>query len=169
MSPHSPSPARCLYDSVDSPVVDKFRWYLVRLGKSKKPYAFMQIGNKRMSMHRLLLNPPTGMEVDHVNGNGLDNRRENLRICTVAQNRQNSCGWLKRKCKYKGVSKVKRATGRMGGRPWEARICWDGRQQVIGLFDLPELAALAYDDWARYFHGRFACLNFPNPGERGLA
>lgn len=162
---HTPA----LYDQVDDPVISLFQWYLLKVGPSKKPYVFTRIQGRTLSMHRLLMaTPAKGLEVDHVNGNGLDNRRDNLRVCTISQNRQNGPGWAKRKCQYKGVSKIKRATGNKGGRPWEARLCWEGKQRVVGYFKDPLSAAHAYDEAARTYHGRYACLNFPKPGERGI-
>lgn len=163
------SPAVCRYDEADDPVISRFRWYLVQVGPSKKRYVHTYLNGHSLSMHRLILaNSCQGREIDHINGDGLDNRRDNLRICTRAENVQNSSGHRRRKCLYKGVSQVKRITGRKGGRQWEARICVDGKQRVIGLFHDALEAAKAYDIWARLLHGRFARLNFPKEGERGL-
>lgn len=170
LNAHTPTAALCLYDSIDDPIVSRFRWYLVRVGVARKPYVFTRLANKTISMHRLILAASCeGLWVDHKNGNGLDNRRENLRVCTPAQNHQNAPGWITRKCAYKGVSKVKRVNGKNGGKPWEARICVNRKQAVVGLFKTPKEAALAYDSKARLLHGRFARLNFPLTGEMGLS
>lgn len=163
---HTPA----LYDEIDHSVVSRFRWYVARPGSTKKPYVLTRIGKTTLSMHRLILAASCeGLWVDHKNGNGLDNRRENLRVCTPSQNIQNNPGWLKRKCAYKGVSKVKKVNGKNGGNPWEARICADRKQRIVGLFKTPKEAALAYDSQARLLHGKFARLNFPLPGEMGLS
>jgi hypothetical protein len=112
-------------------------------------------------MHRALL--AVAGPVDHTNGDGLDNRRANLRAATCTENarnvrvhRDNLAGW-------KGVSK---APPRVRAR-WRARIWVDGRELRLGYFDDPEAAARAYDAAAREYFGAFAALNFPdNPDER---
>lgn len=91
-------------------------------------------------------------KIDHINGDGLDNRIENLRECTHQQNLANT-GKSKRvdvSSKYKGVS-LRRQTGR-----WRARITVDGRERAIGNYDTEEAAAAAYADAARKLHGEFA-------------
>lgn len=165
----SPSLPPVLYDPVDDPIVSRFKWRVHLSGSTRKPYAVTYLNKKPLGMHRLIMGLPSHMEIDHINGNGLDNRRENLRICTPAQNRQNAPGWAKRKCPYKGVSKITKWRRARSTTPiWEARICYDSKQRVIGTYLTPQEAAHAYDAQARIHHGRFACLNFPKPGERGL-
>lgn len=159
----------CHISPVDLPIFESFKWQAVATDKKRQRYYVLARSEGRyVYLHRLILKAPKRLAVDHVNGNGLDNRRENLRLCTRFQNSQNSVGWSRRKCPFKGVSKIKRATGRKGGNPWEARICWEGKQRVIGVFKTAYEAALAYDDCARTFHGAYARLNFPMPRERGI-
>jgi hypothetical protein len=95
------------------------------------------------------------MVVDHINGNGLDNRRCNLRICTPAQNGLNSRPRVDGKSRFKGVFPH--------GDRWRAKV--GGRH--LGLFDDEVEAAKARDRLARKLHGKFARLNFPpqNPSE----
>jgi hypothetical protein len=164
-----------LLDEIDKPILEVFKWRLFLSGTRKKAYVATWIGPSMLYMHRLLLGAQKGQEIDHINGNGTDNRRKNLRFCTRAENTQNVSGWGKRLAKhsaehpvYKGVWAISRSNGRSNGRIWEAKLCFDGKQRYIGTFELPELAALAYDDWARCFHGRSARLNFPGPGEMGV-
>jgi hypothetical protein len=103
------------------------------------------------------MSPLPNEEVDHINGDGLDNRRENIRLASPTQNQQN-----KRKqsapasSRYKGVT-FKTARGR-----WEASIRVDGKNTFLGRFHDEEAAAHAYDAAARIHHGRFASLNFPD-------
>lgn len=110
----------------------------------------------RLLLHIHLMNPPDGMEVDHIDGDGLNNRRVNLRIVTHRQNI-----WNRKKnvnptsSKFKGVSLYKKS-----GR-WVAYIAAHGKRRHIGYFDDEEAAARAYDAEARRLHGEFACLNFP--------
>lgn len=106
-------------------------------------------------MHRLLTNAPKGMDVDHKNRNTLDNRKENLRICTRSENMQNSVGKLERNLTYKGVYKTRE------GR-YASRIYQNYKKTHIGVYDTIEDAALAYDQRAIELFGEFARLNF-NP------
>lgn len=166
----------CQIDPQDYPLVSRFKWSAIKVSpQNHYPYAVTWDVGRLMFMHRLIMNPLPGIEIDHKNGDGLDNRRKNLRICTVSENRQNTAGWKNRPSKhlqgfkFKGVYHPNRCTGNQGGKPWEARICYGGKQRVVGNYFTPQEAALAYDEQARIHHGKFARLNFPKPGEMGLA
>lgn len=99
--------------------------------------------------HRLIMNAPKGMFVDHINGDILDNRRANLRVCTKQQNTYNQ---VKRgKSPYKGVY---RRYNR-----WTARLGHEGKMYVLGNYSTPEEAALAYNAAAIKYFGEFAKLN----------
>jgi len=111
-------------------------------------------------MHRFLMDAPQGMDVDHINGDGLDNRRENLRLCTRAEN-------LRNKRKYCGTSRYKGVFWHRYRHRWLAHIRLNRRNIYVGTFDNEEEAARAYDEAARKYHGEFATLNFPQEGERG--
>jgi hypothetical protein len=96
------------------------------------------------------------MEVDHVNGDGLDNRRSNLRVCTHAENARNQS------------SRTRMSTSRFRGvvwakdrRKWRAMIGDNGRTVHLGNFTDEIEAAQAYDRAAREMYGAFARLNFP--------
>ena len=104
-------------------------------------------------MHRLIMNAPVGMDVDHINGNRLDNRKINLRICTRAQNRKN--------CRSRGgSSRFKGVTWDKSKKRWTAQIQSDKKHYLIGRFKKENEAARAYDVAALVLHGEFACLNF---------
>jgi len=121
-------------------------WYAVRRDYSgDKP--------KMVSMHRLLLGPPPGMETDHRNGDGLDNRRSNLRACTRRQNQMNKRKQTGCMGRFKGVcwSRPKRK--------WWAYIKISGKQCSLGYFDDDREAALAYNAAALEHFGEFARLN----------
>ncbi len=103
----------------------------------------------------------TGYErTDHRNGNGLDNRRSNLRDATREGNSQNRRQRADNTSGYKGVTWHKRID------KWQAKVKADGVSRHVGYYETAEEAARAYDIAARFFHGEYASLNFPAPGER---
>jgi hypothetical protein len=109
-------------------------------------------------MHRKVIHPPDHLVVDHINHNGLDNRKANIRPATRAQNNFNKL-IVKRKdssSKYKGVNWKKCK------KKWQARIHVNGECKFIGYFKDEIQAAKAYDKAAKKYHGEFASLNFPN-------
>lgn len=105
------------------------------------------------------MNAPKGLQVDHKNGNTLDCRRSNLRICTNAQNNQNKKKHRDNISGYKGVSFF-----RWGNRSkrWKANIFAHGKHYRMGYFHTAKEAAKAYDIMALKLHGEYASLNFPH-------
>ena len=93
---------------------------------------------KSYYMHRILMGDPKGLEVDHIDGNGINNRRSNLREATKAQNRHNQRVSIANSSGYKGVSWHKSCD------KWHARIKRDGKSQHLGLFKTAEAAHAAY-------------------------
>ena len=120
-----------------------------------KGYAFSHINGKKLSMHRALVNPSSGLEVDHINGNQLDNRRCNLRACNHSENAKNVGGNRKKAIAYKGVFE----TSRSRRNPYFSQIKNDGQLHYLGRFPTPEAAAAAYNEAAKRLHGEFARLN----------
>jgi hypothetical protein len=108
-------------------------------------------------LHREIMEAGKLDEVDHKNGDGLDNRRENLRLCTRGQNACNA-----RKTNRARSSRFKGVSWDRANRKWAAQICKDYQNRLIGRFDDEEEAARAYDEQAKILHGEFARLNFPN-------
>lgn len=106
-------------------------------------------------MHRLILGAGPGEICDHINGDGLDNRRANLRICTHSENMRNRRGNRAAAVLYKGV---RPAPTRAGVVRYTAILAG----KYLGTFATPEEAARAYDVVARVEHGAFAKLNFPD-------
>lgn len=105
-------------------------------------------------MHRLIVNAPKGMEVDHINGNGLDNRRCNLRIASPSENQQN------RQTKKLGThSRFKGVTWHRNAQKWQAGIKKEGRSIHLGLFEAEVDAAIAYNHAAIQMFGEFAHIN----------
>lgn len=149
-----------IIDSDDLEVVAQYNWNAVR---SRNVYYAHTVTESRriLLMHRLILQPRRGLIVDHANGNGLDNRRANLRIATHSQNAAN-----KRKPRiegstsaYKGVSWER--SGKRKNR-WRATINIKGKRIRLGSFGTEVEAAIAYDAAAREHFGEFARINFGN-------
>jgi HNH endonuclease len=114
-------------------------------------------------LHRQLLNAPVDMLVDHINGDGLDNRRQNLRLCTNRQNQQNQ-RWPRRSLsRFKGVTYDKRS------RKWPAYIKTNGRMRGLGYFSTELEAAMAYNAAALVEFGEFAALNILEEQEPDFA
>ena len=100
------------------------------------------------------MSPPDNMEVDHINGDKLDNRKENLRVCTHRENGKNQKISINNTSGYKGVF--------ANHKNWQAVIGVDGKPIYLGTYPSPEKAAEAYDVAAKKYHGDFANLNFKN-------
>lgn len=123
-----------------------------RIGKSTTNIAF----------HRLIMGATKLQIVDHINGNVLDNRKTNLRFCTVAQNRANA------KKRSGGISKFKGVTySPLGKRKWGAVIKHNKKKIYLGCYETEIEAATIYDQAARELFGNFARVNFPRDGEQG--
>jgi len=143
-----------IVDAEDYDRLNSYKWCAVKEGCSWYAKTFRRDGFP-LPMHRLITGAPKGFFVDHENHNGLDNRKQNLRLCTRAQNNRNQRPYGKTS-RYKGVSRYKR-TNR-----YIAAICYQGKRFHLGYFKDEIDAAKAYDKKARELFGRFAYLNFPN-------
>ena len=135
-----------------------FKWFLS--GNKTNLYASRtyKIGHKKVtikSMHRDITNVPKDLVVDHINGNGLDNRRENLRLATHAQNMYN-----RPKIKSKTSSPFIGVYFDNRIPKWTAKIRFQGKRIYLGSFKSEIDAAKAYDAAALKYHGQFAKLNF---------
>ena len=129
-------------------------WYAircVRLSKGKW---------KTIQMHRVILGlKHTDTRLcDHKNHNGLDNRRDNLRVCTRSQNQHNRLSTKSSSSIYKGIYWVKITN------KWRAEITCDGIRRRLGYYQSEIEAAKVYDNAAKTHHGKFALLNFPAKG-----
>jgi hypothetical protein len=118
-----------------------------RRGRRGEPQAVL--------MHRYIMGAVRGECVDHINHDTLDNRRENLRVCSYSQNNAN-----RRKIRP-GVSKYKGVFRGSQGKGWLAEVYFNGQKRRLGPFHDETEAAHAYDAAAREMHGEFAHLNFP--------
>jgi hypothetical protein len=141
-------------DAADYEWLSQYTW---RVTGGYSSYACCKIANKTVYMHRLIMNPPPGKVVDHSNGNRWDNRRDNLRICTQAENLQN-------RRKSRGTSQFKGVFWHTRRRKWQAVIGHQGKTIQLGFFTDEIEAAKAYDRAALERFGPFARLNFPHLG-----
>jgi hypothetical protein len=114
--------------------------------------------NPRVFLHRLIMQCPPGFCVDHINGNRLDNRRCNLRLCNIGENSRNTRKRPQCRCLYKGVVFN---DSRSKTKPYRSRIRINRKLKYLGSFQTQLEAALAYDDAAINAFGSFAMLNFP--------
>lgn len=140
-----------LVDDDIAPVLMLRKWSMHRDGYAHcHGYIF---GKQSMSsMHRVIIGADDGCEIDHINGNKMDNRRENLRVVTSSQNRINQR--FTNTTGYRGVHYHKAA------KKFTANITVNYKKRHLGFFDTAEEAARAYDEAARILHGSFARLNF---------
>ncbi len=140
-----------LVDAQDYEWLNQWKW-CTACWRQYLNYATRRESGKQVFMHRVILGVLKGQEVDHINGNGLDNRRENLRICTRSQNQHNRKA-TQGTSKYKGVSWSSR------DKRWRAKIKVFGVSKMLGNFIEEKDAARAYDEGAIEYHGEFARTN----------
>jgi len=141
-----------IVDDEDYKYLMQWEWYAFKTGNHW--YAARSNNPGIVLMHREIVKTPEGLMTDHINHNGLDNRRENLRICTNQQNQWNQ--------KLKGMSSYKGVVWNKNAKKWYARIKKFGKIIHIGTFLDEEEAARAYDGKAKELFGKFANLNFKN-------
>lgn len=160
-----------IIEAVDYDSIKGLTWYCMK-NASNGTYVVANTGEKtargtfkRVLMHRILLGVNENQIVDHKNGNGLDNRRCNIRIATRSQNMWNKRTTRRGKTssKYKGVHWFKR------DRKWQSQICVNGIKRHLGYFDDEIEAAKAFDAAARELCGEFAYLNFSDMRESLIA
>jgi len=148
-----------LVDDEDFEDLNKYKWIAQYSSCTKtyyvKRHSHRECGKpKHLQMHRVIMNAKKGQVIDHINGNTLDNRKENLRIATYSQNRGNSKRYRNNTSGYKGVSWNKNR------QRWEACIGYQNKYIYLGLYTTKEEAALAYNEAAKKYFGEFANLNY---------
>lgn len=147
-------------DDEDAARVGQYKcWELVRTKRHGVFYACARpkkggVRGPTIYMHRLVMNYAGPLDVDHVSGDGLDNRKANLRIASRSQNLANG------KRRAIGASGLKGARLHEDGKHWVGQITVNGKNRYLGFYKSAQEAAAAYDEAAREAFGEFATLNF---------
>lgn len=147
-----------LVDPEDYQRLSQYKWYVLHSGRRSYAIRNAVIDGKHttVSMHREILGFPKDRQIDHINRNGLDNRRENLRVVGPTENCINRDYSRRNKSGYRGVSWYE-PLGK-----WRAKVTTNNKSRHLGYFADLEEAARAYDQAAIAHHGPLAQLNFPD-------
>lgn len=143
-------------DDNDFDFLNQWNWTYMKVGKSA--YAYRTVRNKltkkakSILMHRIILNPPEGLVCDHVDGNGLNNQRSNLRLATRSQNCANSKTHIKTKTGVKGIYPINHADGSV---KYTATMCVNYKMLYFGIYDTIKEAKLAWTAGAKQYQGEF--------------
>ena len=140
-----------LVDDEDYKELDKFNWWIITGYAARTKWVNGK--NELILMHRLIANTPKGLDTDHINGNRLDNRRKNLRICDTSENTRNRGIDKNNTSGYRGVSWHKRI------RKWQSRITVYGKFIQGGYFSDIKEAAKKYNELSIKYHGEFGYQN----------
>jgi len=154
-------------DVEDYEQLARYKWYALRV--ERLCYAVRQYRSKQnrsryesVKMHQVIMGSAEGKVIDHINHNGLDNRRANLRFVTMQQN-----SWNKRKNRGNYSSRYKGVAWSKSRKKWRTRITCNNRVKFIGHFDDEKAAAMAYDAKAKELFGDYASLNLSSSKGRG--
>ena len=144
-------------DACDADLFAARRWRVSRRANNPNKFHVLSCGRlgepETVYLHRLIMRAPPGMQVDHINGDPLDNRRSNLRLATHGQNMANRA-MRRTVAPYRGIGQ------RKDGGSWRAIICHEGKVHRSRWVRDPEDAAREYDRMARALHKEFALPNF---------
>ena len=141
-----------LIDEDELPLLDGYTWRAQFIRNIW--YAVTRVNGRTVYLHRLLEGNPCGMEVDHINGDGLDNRKTNRRICTHQENMRNVRRTTPPRSGFRGVYAT--SSGKFA-----ARIKLNRKELYLGQYTTAEEADRVRDHHAKRIHGEFAYLNFP--------
>ena len=144
-----------IVDDEDYEMLIKHKWYANKLKHKWYVNTNVRIANKRtvIRMHRMILKPNTNVQVDHINGNSLDNRKDNLRLCNNAENMRNRDKPRNNTSGYKGV------TWNKDMKKWQAQIMVNYINIILGYYKDIKKAARVYNEAALKYFGEYAYLN----------
>ena len=154
----------CPFDKEDYPRIKNFRWSITTPSKRNKtrylrthPYRVGPSSDWVLILHQLIMSFPVDGVIDHINQNGLDNRKINLRVISSIENARNKTYSRKPKSGFVGV--VKNASIK---KPWKVYITHFKKSIYLGAFEDKNEAAREFDKKALELRGEFAVLNFPH-------
>lgn len=147
---------QAIVDDSDFEWLNQWKWHYSNGGYAERNLRLGVNKRKTLQLHRLLLERQEGFNIDHINRNKLDNRRDNLRVVTPSQNSANSSIKRSSKIGCKGVSY--HVWGR-SKKNWVARIHVDGKRKWLGRFKTKEEAARNYNQASIKYHKEFSYLN----------
>lgn len=142
-----------LLDDEDAEFMNRYKWRISSDGYVVRKAKINGNPDGQMRMHRVVIGAETGQMVDHINGNKLDNRRENLRIASNRENQQNRSKEEGCASKFKGVALDKK----LG--KWRSQITATGKTHYLGTYACEHEAGHAYNKAAIQYFGEFARLN----------
>ncbi len=147
-------------DDEDYEYLNQFKWCADKARRTYYAFRNMKVDGRWVvgTMHQFLIKQPKGMQIDHIDDNGLNNQKSNLRICTNQENHmktkiQRTAKGILKSSRFKGVSSVS------DGDRWRARIHYNGKENFLGRYDSEIDAAIAYNNAAKEMFGEFARLN----------
>jgi hypothetical protein len=135
-------------DSDDYQDLSKFHWYTMA-----NKYAGTRINGKLTYMHRFIMGNPPGAEIDHIDGDGLNNQKSNLRLCTHKENLRAMNRIVNKTSQFRGVCLDK--SRKHQNKKWMAKIMIDGRTINLGRYETEEAAGYAYRTAAAIYFGGF--------------
>ena len=148
-----------LVDNADFKFLNQYRWCILKSGNqlyARHSLPRINGKNKHILMHVLILDTPKGMDTDHKDGNGLNNQRKNLRICTRSENQRN------RGVQKGNIAGIKGVSLHRHNKKWTAQICLNKKKVYLGSFDTKEKAGDAYRRVCIKYHGEYAKME-PSP------
>jgi HNH endonuclease len=141
-------------DDADFENINRYNWYpMIKKMKTETVHYACSSQDKTILMHRLIMNPAKGLVVHHIDGDGLNNQRDNLILCTVAIH-SHLGSHTPNKTGYKGVQFIPKLN------KYRVTIRMMGKRRIVGYYDSPLEAAIRYDQCAMMVHGYFANTNF---------
>ncbi len=144
---------KSIVDNEDFEKINQWKWQLSSKGYAHKNKPKLYGKRGKLLLHHIVMKPPSGMVIDHINGNTLDNRKSNLRICTISQNLRNKKIGKNNTTGYKGIYWNKKNL------KWQTNIGVNGKSIHIGVYQNKIDAARAYNKASVKYFGEFARLN----------